>query len=53
MPEQFEKTKVYFARDKKEAWRSDFEPFKESTANTPEELEGLLRLGWKKEKTEE
>ena len=49
MAEEFQKTKVYYPRDQKDAWRTDFQPFKELVANTPEELEGLLRIGWRLE----
>jgi len=49
MAETFTKTKVYYPRDLKDSWRSDFVPFKELTANTPAELEALLRIGWKLE----
>ena len=49
MAETFTKTKIYYPSDPKDSWRSDFKPFKELTANTPEELEALLRIGWKLE----
>ena len=49
MAETFQRTKVYFPHDPKDSWKTDFEPFKELTANTPEELAALLRIGWKLE----
>ena len=49
MADTFQKTKVYFPRDPKGSWQNGWEPFKELTANTPQELEGLLRIGWKLE----
>ena len=48
MAEEFTKTKVYYP-DPRDAWKTDHKPFKELVANTPEELEGLLRIGWKLE----
>jgi len=46
----FKAVKVYFAHDAdriaKNKWVTDYIPYKELTANTPAELEGLLRIGW-------
>ena len=42
----FTPVKVYFLRDSKGAWQSGWVPYKELTANTADELAGLLHIGW-------
>ena len=46
MPDAFQPVDVYFSNDPKNNWKSGYKPYKTLTANTPAELEGLLRIGW-------